>query len=737
MNKNTFLTTLLLLNLHISFGQQIINPSVKSKTSFAIVVDETTYKHTKNEIEAYKKSVEKDGLATYIVYHDFKNPQEIKDILFQLYQQKEQPLEGAVFVGDIPIPMIREGQMLTSTFKMNEKLKWERSSVPSDRFYDDFDLKFDYIKQDENDTRSLYHYYKLSNTSPHFIEMDIYTARIKPPVNEERETAINQLKKYFKKIVAVRQENNSLNNMVMSTGHGYSSNSTLSWASDIITLRTSFPKLFTKGSSIKFLNYRNTNFLKNHLLTELMRDDLDVAYMTGHGTADLQLLNGYPDTSSPQGSMENVGRYIRSKMRIAKDKNRDLEETKIGFQNSLGLNDKLFADAFDETSIINDSIFNDNLDIHPRDLENVNVRFAYLNSCLTGSFQLNDYIAGYYPFSEGKNVVAIANSVGVLQDLWGTQQLGILQSGARVGHLLKKTAYLETHILGDPTFHFYNENASEINSLMGNKNTRKKEWETLLKTNDADLQAYALTELAKTANEKSFSKTLVHYFTTSPFESVRTQAYFLLRAYNNEYFRTVLALALYDNHEYLKRKALYDVNDIAEDAYIPMIVDLYFQDQNLARSQYKINWMMQFMNYDKMIAAFEEIDVSTIYNGLELRDIALKKIHYEKSKAHKQLAILNDKNLSEKELLSEIKSFRLYRYDAMVPDLINLLKDTSNTEQVRLALAEVLGWFGFSYQSPTIKKELNVLFDQEKSDVVKSQITKSLRSLDDVSKRPF
>ena len=295
-----------------------------------------------------QKSIENDGLAAFVIHDNWKNPQEIKDILQNMYQDKKQPLEGAVFIGDIPIPMIREAQPLTSALKIPEKIKWENSSVASDRFYDDFDLKFDYLKQDSVASRNLYHYYKLAAKSPHYIEMDIYTGRIKPPVNPDSESAIDQIKSYLNKIVQLKAESNTLDKMIVSTGHGYNSNSTVSWGNELLAMRSTFPKLFAQGSSIKFLNYRNSSFLKNALLTELQREDLDLAFMTGHGTVTLQLMNGYPDVSSPQPSMENVGRYIRSKMRNAKDSNRDLDKVKSDFQNSLGLNDKWFEDAFDE-----------------------------------------------------------------------------------------------------------------------------------------------------------------------------------------------------------------------------------------------------------------------------------------------------------------------------------------------------------------------------------------------------
>lgn len=52
------------------------------------------------------------------------------------------------------------------------------SSVPSDRFYDDFDLKFDYLGQDT--TSALFFYYNLAADSPQALCCDIYTGRIKP-----------------------------------------------------------------------------------------------------------------------------------------------------------------------------------------------------------------------------------------------------------------------------------------------------------------------------------------------------------------------------------------------------------------------------------------------------------------------------------------------------------------------------------------------------------------------------
>ncbi len=730
---------LLAISLTAAKAQEIIRPALSSETAFAIVVDDKTYQEARSEISAYQKSVESDGLGTYIIVHNWKTPEEIKTILHQLYQDKKQPLEGAVFVGNIPIPMIREAQVLTSAFKMSEKLKWENSSVPSDRFYDDFDLQFDYLKQDDHADRQLYHYYKLRHDSPHYIEMDIYTGRIKPAVSGDKDNSVDQIKAYLTKLVQVRQERNPLNQMIVSTAHGYNSQSTISWGNELLAFRSSFPGLFEQGNSIKFLNYRNADFLKYNLLTELNRPELDFAFMTGHGTATLQLLNGYPDVSSPQSSMVNVGRYIRSKMVAAKERDRDLEKVKADFQKSLGLNDKWFDDAFSPERAIEDSVFNQNMDIHAEDLTHVNARVVYLNSCLTGSFHKKDYLAAYYPFSSGKNVVAFANTIGVLQDLWGTNLLGILQYGSRVGHLLKKTAFLETHIFGDPTYHFEAGKAGELNQLLAGKHAKKKDWYNTLKTPQADLQSYALTELFRLEDEKILSQKLVEIFKTSPFESVRTQAYFLLRKYDNPLYKQVLDLALNDNYEYIKRKALYDINDMGESKYTDRIAERYLSDQELSRSIYRINWMFQFFDYDKMLGSLERYlgDNPNVYNASSLLEGARKKVNYEKTKAAALKALLASDKTPEKELLSEIRSLRLYRHHSVVPEVLKIAQNTNAGKELRLTAIEALSWFGQSYQKPLIIDTLRLLGNGTDDQEIKNQSLKTIRSVSDATWRQF
>ena len=109
--------------------------------------------------------------------------------------------------------MIRDAQHLTTAFKMDQRRAW----VPSDRFYDDFDLQFNYLKQDS--LQSLFHYYSLSPEGAQSVESEIYTARIKPPKYEGK-TRFELINAYLEK--AVREKASSRQISVVLSGSGSS-----------------------------------------------------------------------------------------------------------------------------------------------------------------------------------------------------------------------------------------------------------------------------------------------------------------------------------------------------------------------------------------------------------------------------------------------------------------------------------------------------------------------------------
>ena len=321
---------------------EIIKPKVKTPTSFAIVVDKQSYDRVKSSIEAYRDAIERDGLATYILVDEWENPDAIREILKKLYADKKMPLEGVALVGDVPVPMIRDAQFLTSAFKMDQKRPWQQSSIPSDRYYDDFDLQFDFLKQDS--LQPLYFYYSLNPHSAMTIESDIYSGRIKPMAREGKDK-YTVLDNYLRKVVRLKAQQNPLNDLTMARGHGYNSESRDAWAGEQLALKEQFPSLFKSGNYIRFYDYDFNWPARIPYMTAVQRETADIVLFHHHGADDTQYLNGYPEGSGVNLSIDNIKRYLRSKVLTAYERKKDVEKTKQDYIKSLGVPSEWLDDA--------------------------------------------------------------------------------------------------------------------------------------------------------------------------------------------------------------------------------------------------------------------------------------------------------------------------------------------------------------------------------------------------------
>ncbi|MFR7824147.1 MAG: hypothetical protein ACLU30_13840 [Odoribacter splanchnicus] len=255
---------------------EMIRPKVKTSTAFAIVVDRQSYDKVRTAVEAYRDAIEKDGLATWILVDEWESPAEIRALLKELYEDRRMPLEGTVFVGDIPVPMIRDAQFLSSAFKMDQKRPWDQSSIPSDRYYDDFGLQFDFLKQDS--IQPLYFYYSLNPNSAMQIRSDIYSGRIKPMAREGKDKyAI--LERYLWKVVRLKAEKNPLNDLTVARGHGYNSEAREAWSGEQLALREQLPDLFRPGSYVRFYDY-GMQYPPNFHLSATQRETTDVIFIS-------------------------------------------------------------------------------------------------------------------------------------------------------------------------------------------------------------------------------------------------------------------------------------------------------------------------------------------------------------------------------------------------------------------------------------------------------------------------
>lgn len=79
-------------------AQTVVHPSIKTKTTFAIVVDQKSYDEAKSEIDAYRTSIEKEGLGTYLLIDDWKRPEPIREQLVKLHENEKNAFGGVAYL---------------------------------------------------------------------------------------------------------------------------------------------------------------------------------------------------------------------------------------------------------------------------------------------------------------------------------------------------------------------------------------------------------------------------------------------------------------------------------------------------------------------------------------------------------------------------------------------------------------------------------------------------------------
>ena len=69
-------------------AQTFVKPAVKVKdTSFAVITDKGTFQACEAELKAYQEILGKEGLPTFIVYNEWKKPEDVKKVIVKLYKK--------------------------------------------------------------------------------------------------------------------------------------------------------------------------------------------------------------------------------------------------------------------------------------------------------------------------------------------------------------------------------------------------------------------------------------------------------------------------------------------------------------------------------------------------------------------------------------------------------------------------------------------------------------------------
>lgn len=670
--KKTILITLAILSSGLSAF------AGKTQKGFAIIVDSKSYSACKADVEAYAASVREDGWKAFVSARDWESPEQVKDSLKKWYAGRG--LAGAVFVGDIPVPMIRGAQHLTSAFKMDENSPhgygMRDTSVPSDRFYDDFDLKFDFIKRDSTETR--FFYYRLSPVSPQEITCDIFTGRITPSAHYQDRYA--ELSKYLRKVVRVRAQDkdNKLDHIASYTGAGSFSDSMIAWKDEGTTLQEQVPDAFRNVDGARFFVFYQYPYIKDTLLRVAGKKDLDLFLFHHHGTPERQWIQNQPHGETEEEVYESGRLMARGHARRLVRYGKTREEAVANLLKKYPEVDSVwFTSAFDPEVEKADSIQDLKVGILLDDVHNaeINARFCIFDACYNGDFREEDYIANRYIMGDGDAVAGCGNSVNVLQDKHSSHLLGLLTQGWTVGEWHAKTAILESHIIGDPTYRFA-ESSNKANP---------------------DLKALKLKGMSP--------KALLEEYRHSDSYMYRLEVLKEIMHFDAPEAYTALREALDDPYEYIRRKAAtyLSMRGAAED--VPALAEAYINDRNSKRVAFNIAndsgffpdslFLETYRNKVKeMDFIFDRPDsVKTFVLDAMFTKVGESEIKSAMSFRDYFAETLADTGNAKRGRLSIMRGLRNMPFPDCAATLIGITANDAEPMNVRIAAAEILGWY--------------------------------------------
>lgn len=717
-----YLLAILAVLISVTAGAAVKQPG------FAIVIDPASYKEAKAEVDAYAASIKADGLVPFIVTDDTDNPDKLRARLKKMYEAKNNPIEGAVFIGDIPVVRVTDAQHLASALKMDQRaFPRDQWAVASDRFYDDFGLQFRFIERDSINPQ--WYYYSLAPEGAQYLAPNIYTGRIKPMDNGTDK--YEQIRHYLKKAVQAKKEANIVDNILYFSGHGYVSESVHARIDEKGELLQNFPWMHTRRQGIDYIDHKRDRYVKTRLMNELQRDNLDIAILHHHGGEELEYLNDEPDINTPMEAIDAVKDYASYVYRRHRGKGQPDDSVKIGISRNLGgIPLDWMTEKDTPEKIKQDSINNRKLNLYVEDFEGFDpdVRLVILDACYNGSFHRPRYLSGAYIFDDGKTVAAIANSVNVLQDKWANRYIGAVGMGMRAGNLVKLNPYLESHFIGDPTFRFSSPVGNvDVNVLLAGN---PAQWKECLDSEYPALRVMALRQLAD-ANLIDSDALLSAYMNDNS-EVVRMEAMMLLSNFADDNFIKCLDLAVDDSFELIQRFAVNFIGKCGNQELARALVSVGQRNNTGERIEFGVENSAAVYPCKLLLSTLDSIFVETDYMDSEVIKGYIAHaldVYADSERLTGTQQLCNSDSLTVKQQIQKIRTLRNSNMHYLVDDLLVFLQKPHD-ETVTVSLLEALGWFNKSFRRDDIAAvALAMSKDKKQSAAVRDEALKTYRRL--------
>lgn len=705
----------MLLPILLAQALRIQPPERPMPVSVALVVDADTRASAQAALDAWRAAQAARGVGVVLVVSEGASAEELREELRRLSDSAR--VEGAILAGDLPVPMLRGAQHLTSAFKMDEDAHpREESSVPSDAYYADFELAWRALPRAEGDGPLAW--FELEAASAQRLERDIWVSRVAFEGPRARTLLATWFDGRAKEIEAGPR---ALLRVASFEGHAYVSESLDAWSARREAWREAMPALFGPGGqgsgSWSAWHHHGGARAFEGFLRDLADPRLDLCIVHAHGEVDSQLLLGEPEARTTEARRAALLRGLRIRLRRAVDGGEAAQAAKARISGEAQVPIEWLDDALDPALEAADRAHAEALALDVAEVRALapRAKVALLDQCFLGAFQRAGDVATAW-LEGGATRVVVANSVNVLQDVAAEQHLGQLAAGEWLGRWHKRSPHLESQCLGDGTFSF----------AWARGGVPVDPWAEALWSNEALLALLGASDAAPREREVAAwmlarrgalsIEVALRLLRRDPAASVRLQALRALAATRSEEFAGALEFVARDGNELLRRKAVELMAELGETEHIRLLAMAALFDPS-PRVAFDAREGLRLLHPDIVRAELDDLakrlgprlDAPGVRAELEQLAASPRTAFVD------ELATLVDASAPERKLVEAARRFRLYRVQRAVPPLLALVEDSSRPVAARVAAAEALGWHGYDRSRSMIGTRLQAVHESKEA----------------------
>jgi HEAT repeat protein len=253
------------------------------------------------------------------------------------------------------------------------------------------------------------------------------------------------------------------------------------------------------------------------------------------------------------------------------------------------------------------------------------------------------------------------------------------------------------------------QQSNALNRKLALERNHREAWLPYLESDNPNYQSIALKMLSYNP-PANYPDLLLQTLQESPYASVRMQALQRTLYSSGKHLTEALLIGLEDPYELIRRNAARFAGYSGDERLIaPLVHTLLFSNES-QRVQYAAQNSLEMFDFEKVQGELSRQAVgSHLPDATNTAERVISYFASQKERYGNYLTVMQDKTAKASERISAIRFLRNNNNHLQVPELLEILADNSDETEVRVVLAEALGWFRWSVKKEQIINALEEL----------------------------